>query len=123
MNDFIFNDDTPSIDNQTTCLREENENYKLVLFPIVSKNPLKAKTSEIVFNAKVTHKASKFVISFSVRKVSGILMIGGSSKLPGYKTLIDEFKDGRSFEKLTIPASNHAEILQLINKATTIWNA
>lgn len=97
--------------------RAENESYKVILFPIRT-NDNEHKSAELLYNVKVTHKASKFVLSFAVRKLAdGTLIAGSTSKMNGYRAVIDEYKGGKSFEKLSIPKDAYVEIMNLIQNA------
>lgn len=110
--------ETQNLDDQG-FKRIENDAYKVILFPIqkaISGND--HSHAELIYNAKVTHKATKFVLSFAVRRLEdGAIIAGSSSKMNGYRGIIDEFKGGRSFEKLSIPKEAYTEIMNLIAKA------
>ena len=98
--------------------RSENETYKIVLFPVVSDNPNRSTHAELIYNVKVTHKPSKFVLSFGVRRLEdGSLIAGSSSKMTNYRAIIDEYKGGRSFEKLSVPKEVYKDIMALIAAA------
>lgn len=98
--------------------RAENEHYKVILFPIINKSSNLSSQAELVYNAKVTVKALKFVLSFPIRQLmDGTLIAGSNSKMNGYRAIVDEFKGGQSYEKVSIPKEVYNDIMKLIEQA------